>query len=67
MSVGRLGDHEPQVNEWSEVFGPERLTGALLDRFTHHEHIFEMNGDDYRLKGNRQSTSEPYVGPPAEA
>ena len=36
--------------EWTEVFGSERLTGALLDRITHHVHILEMNGDSYRLK-----------------
>ena len=26
----------------------ERLTGALLDRITHHVHIVEMNGENYR-------------------
>ena len=36
------------------MFGSERLTGALLDRLTHHVHILEMNGDSYRLKGRRQ-------------
>lgn len=36
-------------DEWTEVFGSERLTGALLDRLTHHVHILEMNGDSYRL------------------
>jgi IstB-like ATP binding protein len=35
------------------VFGSERLTGALLDRLTHHVHILEMNGDSYRLSGRR--------------
>ncbi len=30
-------------NEWTSVFGSERLTGALLDRLTHHVHILEMN------------------------
>jgi hypothetical protein len=39
--------------EWTEVLGSERLTGALLDRLTHHVHILEMNGDtttsDYLL------------------
>ena len=44
-------------DEWTEVFGSERLTGALLDRLTHHVHIIEMNGDSYRLKGNRQSAA----------
>ena len=41
-------------DEWTAVFGSERLTGALLDRLTHHVHIPEMNGDSYRLKGSRQ-------------
>jgi len=35
--------------EWSQVFGCSRLTGALLDRITHHAHILEMNGPSYRL------------------
>ena len=29
-------------DEWTSVFGAERLTGALLDRLTHHVHILEM-------------------------
>jgi len=37
-------------DEWTETFGSERLTAALLDRLTHHVHILEMNGDSYRLK-----------------
>ncbi len=42
-------------DEWTETFGTERLTGALLDRLTHHVHILEMNGDSYRLKQSRKS------------
>ena len=42
-------------DEWTEVFGSERLTGALLDRLTHHVHILEMNGESYRLKHSRTS------------
>jgi len=40
--------------EWTEVLGSEGLTGALLDRLTHHVHILEMNGDSYRLKQSRR-------------
>lgn len=40
--------------EWTEVLGSERLTGALLDRLTHHVHILEMNADSYRLKQSRR-------------
>ena len=41
-------------DEWTEVFGSERLTGALLDRLTHHVHILEMNGESFRLKQSRR-------------
>ena len=41
-------------DEWTSVFGSERLTGALLDRLTHHVHILEMNGDSYRLASSQK-------------
>lgn len=41
-------------DEWTSVFGSQRLTGALLDRLTHHVHILEMNGDSYRLAPARK-------------
>ena len=40
-------------DEWTETLGSERLTGALLDRVTHHVNILEMNGDSYRLAQSR--------------
>ncbi len=43
--------------EWTEVLGSERLTGALLDRLTHHVHILEMNGESYRLKESKRNRS----------
>ena len=46
-------------DEWTEVFGSERLTGALLDRLTHHVHILEMNGDSYRLKQSQKQRKPP--------
>jgi DNA replication protein DnaC len=45
-------------NEWTEILGSERLTGALLDRLTHHVHILEMNGESYRLKESRTKTGK---------
>ena len=40
-------------DEWTEILGSERLTGALLDRLTHHVSILEMNGESYRLAHSR--------------
>lgn len=40
-------------SEWTETLGSERLTGALLDRLTHHVHILEMNGESYRLNESK--------------
>ena len=45
--------------EWTTVFASERLTGALLDRITHHVHILEMNGESYRLKQSRSRRRQP--------
>ena len=42
-------------DEWTEAFGSERLTGAILDRLTHHVHILEMNGDSFRLRQSRKA------------
>ena len=36
--------------QWTEIFGSERLTRALLDRLTHNCHILEANGQSYRLR-----------------
>ncbi len=56
-------------DEWTEVLGGERLTGALLDRLTHHVHILEMNGESYRLaqskRRRRIAGSPPDAEPPA--
>ena len=34
---------------WTELLGRERLTGATLDRLTHRGHLIECNGESYRL------------------
>ena len=53
-------------DEWTEVLGSERLTGALLDRLTHHVHILEMNGQSYRLSQSRRATTLLSAGSPAD-
>jgi DNA replication protein DnaC len=46
---------------WTEVLGNERLTGAALDRLTHRCSILETSGESYRLQDakrrRRQSQS----------
>jgi DNA replication protein DnaC len=39
---------------WTEVLGSERLTGAALDRLTHRCHILETKGESYRLAEAKQ-------------
>lgn len=48
-------------DEWTETFGSERLTGAFLDRVTHHVSILEMNGDSYRLAQSRSRQIKPTI------
>ena len=43
--------------EWAEIMGNERMTGALLDRLTHKVHIIEANGESYRLKQAKRGTA----------
>jgi DNA replication protein DnaC len=54
--------------DWTSVLGSERLTGALLDRLTHHVSILAMNGDSYRLKQSarrRRTTARAEQNPAA--
>ncbi len=41
---------------WTEILGNERMTGALLDRITHRVHIIEANGESYRLRDAKKRT-----------
>jgi hypothetical protein len=34
-------------SDWGQIFQVERMSAAMLDRLTHHCHIFEMNGENY--------------------
>ena len=48
--------------QWTEVMGSERLTGALLDRLTHRVHIIEANGESYRPKDAQKRRKKPAGG-----
>jgi DNA replication protein DnaC len=39
---------------WTEVLGSERLTGAALDRLTHRCNILEFTGESFRLQDARR-------------
>ena len=60
---------------WPDVFGDERLTGALLDRLTHRVHVIEAAGESYRLQNHNHTKNnisddkditEPQLPTPAE-
>ena len=42
--------------QWPEVLGNVRLTGAVLDRLTHRCHILEASGESYRLRSARKKS-----------
>lgn len=44
--------------DWTQVFGDERLTAALLDRLTHHAHILELVGESYRFRQRMEQEAE---------
>jgi DNA replication protein DnaC len=45
-------------SEWGQIFQGERMTAALLDRFTHRCHIFEMNGESYRFRESSKQAKQ---------
>jgi DNA replication protein DnaC len=45
--------------DWTQVFGDERLTAALLDRLTFHSHIVEFRGESYRFKQSLKAHTNP--------
>lgn len=44
--------------DWTQIFGDERLTAALLDRLTHHGHIVELVGESYRFQQRMQAKED---------
>jgi DNA replication protein DnaC len=49
-------------SEWGQIFQGERMTAALLDRFTHRCHIFEMNGESYRFRESSKQSKQKKEG-----
>jgi DNA replication protein DnaC len=47
-----------QFSAWTQVFGDERLTAALLDRLAHRAHILEFVGESYRFRERVERESE---------
>ena len=62
------GNHQPALRRVDGgVRVRKRLTGALLDRLTHHVHILEMNGESYRLKRSRENAVPQAPDDPTDA
>jgi len=51
---------------WTEVLGSERLTGATLDRLTHRCHILETAGESYRLQEAKRRQKKRSSGKPSQ-
>jgi DNA replication protein DnaC len=49
--------------DWTQVFGDERLTAALLDRLTHRAHILEFIGESFRLRQTRKTPKKQVAKP----
>jgi DNA replication protein DnaC len=47
-----------EFGKWTEVFGEERMTAALLDRLTHKAHIFLATGESYRFRDSQRSRQQ---------
>jgi len=49
--------------DWTQVFGEERLTAALLDRLTDRAHILEFVGESYRFRQRTRQAKQEEVIP----
>ena len=49
--------------DWTQIFGEERLTAALLDRLTHRAHILEFTGESYRFRQRMQQETQQESNP----
>ena len=51
--------------DWPQVMGSERMTGAMLDRLTHRVHIVQANGQSYRLRESKRQLQKQAGKPQA--
>jgi hypothetical protein len=55
---GTKGERNGMYRQWTSILQSQRLTGALLDRLTHHVHILELSGESFRLKQSRRGGAQ---------
>jgi DNA replication protein DnaC len=48
--------------DWTQVFGDERLTAALLDRLTYRAHLLECVGESFRVRQRLQRDTQKHRG-----
>lgn len=53
--------------QWTEIFGEERLTAALLDRLIHRGHILVLEGESFRFRQSLQRRDHDGSATPATA
>jgi len=56
-----------EFSRWVEVFADAVLTGALLDRLTHHAHILLFEGESHRFRESRERLKEVSQLPAGDA
>jgi len=47
-----------EFGKWTQVFGEERMTAALLDRLTHKAHIFLATGESFRFRESQRNRQQ---------
>jgi len=55
-----------EFTRWPEIFGgDEMMTGALVDRLTHHCTVLRLNGESYRFRQSQKPAGPPEGAAPA--
>ena len=49
------------MGRWNELFTGQLAATAILDRLLHHCHLISITGDNYRVKGSKQSVKKEKV------